>query len=253
MARLVKTAEEIERIIHSGEILASVLRELERAIRPGVRLIDLDTQAEYMIRAAHARPAFLGYRPDGAEHPYPNTLCTSVNEVVVHGLPTALTLKAGDVVTIDLGVNWRGGFSDAAITVPVGDISDETKRLLSVTKDALWAGIHAAQGGNTLGDIGHAIESVVRKGHARVMRGLTGHGVGVAVHEEPTVFNYGRSGEGMVLRPGMVLALEPMASFGTDRIVQRSDDSYATADGSISAHFEHTIVITEGEPIVATK
>ncbi|MFH1188558.1 MAG: type I methionyl aminopeptidase [bacterium] len=253
MSHLIKTEAEIEHIIHSGKILASVLREIKKKVQPGVSLIELDRQAENFICLQGARPAFLGYKPDGAEHPYPNTICASVNDVVVHGIPSGQVLHDGDIVTIDIGVNWRGGFSDAAITVPVGNVSQEAKRLLVITKDALSAGIQAARGGNTLGDIGYAIESTARRGHAYVIKGLTGHGVGLAVHEEPTVFNYGTPGAGMVLRSGMVLALEPMTSFGTSHVMQKRDDSYATIDGSISAHFEHTIIITDGESFVVTE
>ncbi|MFH1694736.1 MAG: type I methionyl aminopeptidase, partial [Patescibacteria group bacterium] len=197
-------------------------------------------------------PAFLGYRPDGVKEAYPFALCASVNNVIVHGQPYNYELKSGDLLKLDLGVDWKGGISDSAITVLIGKVSKEKKELAKITKDALLAGIKASRGGNTIGDIGHAIKEVVVKNHGFVVDGLTGHGVGEKLHEEPSVFNFGTPGEGMKLRPGMVLALEPMVSMGTSRIKQLPDDSFATADGSDSAHFEHTILITEGKPEILT-
>jgi methionyl aminopeptidase len=226
---------------------------MEETVREGISLQELDRIAEEHIRSAGARPAFLHYQPSGASHPYPATICASVNDVVVHGIPSGYKLKNGDIVSIDVGVNWRGGFSDAAITLPVGTVSEKAITLMRITKDALRAGIEISRAGNTIGDIGHAIDSATRAGNAHVMKHLTGHGVGLAVHEEPTIFNYGTPGQGMILKPGMVIALEPMTSFTTSHVIQdRETEGYVTADRSLSAHFEHTIIITEGDPIIAT-
>ncbi|MDZ4231434.1 MAG: type I methionyl aminopeptidase, partial [Patescibacteria group bacterium] len=177
----------------------------------------------------------------------------SLNEVIVHGLPRAYELKEGDLLKLDLGVDWKGGISDAALTVPVGKISKEDAHLVELTKEAITKGIAQARPGHTTGDIGHAIESTVTKGGGHIVDGLSGHGVGNSLHEEPSIFNYGIPGEGVPLKPGMVIAIEPMVSLSTSKVDQLDDDSYATADGSNSAHFEHTVLITKQGNEVLTK
>lgn len=252
MARVTKTAREIERIRRSGRILAEVLMKLRNEVRPGVTTLQLDTLARRLIEQAGASPAFLGYKPAGAASPFPYTICTSVNHVVVHGRPSQLQLQEGDIVSLDIGVNWQGGITDAAVTLPVGKVSQKAHSLIQATERALRNGIQAAIAGNTLGDIGYAIESTLQKEGFEVVEGLTGHGVGRAVHEEPAVYNFGKPGEGMRLSAGMVLAIEPMASVGGGEIIQLSDDSFATKDNSLSAHFEHTVLIQEGEAEILT-
>ena len=229
------------------------MKMLKAAALPGVSLLELDRLAYKLIKEAGAKPAFLGYRPYGAKMAYPATICASVNNVIVHGVPSKYFLEDGDILKIDLGVNWRGGISDSAVTVPIGRISTKEEELIKATEMALFEGIKAACAGNTLGDIGNAIEKTINKKGFSIVDGLTGHGVGNELHEDPVVYNTGKPKMGMVLEAGMILALEPMTSLGTSSIVQLADDSYATADGSISAHFEHTILIREGEAEILTE
>lgn len=252
MQRLIKTKEELERIRTSGKILAEVLQIVKAAAIEGVSLKELDTLAFNETKKRGAKPAFLNYKPEGADHGFPATICASLNGVVVHGVPTEYKLKNGDVFKLDMGVNYRGGFSDSATTIAIGKVSPKIKHLMTLTEESLLAGIDAARGGNTVGDIGYAIWTVINENGAKVIKGLTGHGVGNAVHEDPTIFNFGTPHQGMVLRPGMVIALEPMASLTCGDIVQLQDESYGTRDGSISAHYEHTLIITDGAPEVVT-
>jgi len=237
----------------SGLILASVLELLKDTARVGVKLSHLDELARRLIEEAGGKPAFLGYRPEGALKPYPASICTSVNETLVHGLPTNYILKSGDVLKLDAGVNYKGYFTDAAITVPMGEVSSEAKKLIQTTKEALEKGIEACVPGNRSGDIGHAIESVVKKHGFAVIQNLTGHGVGFALHEEPDIYNFGEKGKGIVLEPGMVLAIEPMVAVKSSRVLQKEDDSFVTEKGDLSAHFEHTVAITEKGPEILTR
>lgn len=253
MPKLIKNPREIERIRKSGRILAEVLGKLQDEVKPGIKTVELDALALRLIENAGARPAFLGYKPDGAAHPFPHTVCVSVNQVIVHGRPSDLPIREGDIVSLDLGVDWQGGISDAAITLPVGNVEEGAKKLIEATEQALENGIRAAVQGNTLGDIGHAIETTLKSAGFHVIEGLTGHGVGIALHEEPAVYNFGEPGEGMELKEGMVLAIEPMAGIRTGEIIQLPDDSFATKDGGLSAHFEHTVLVREGEPEILTK
>jgi len=251
MSKYVKSKEQIEKIRRSGAILASVLKRLSDEVRPGVMPIDLDDLARKLIEEAGGRPAFLGYKPEGALHPFPYALCSSVNEVIVHGRPSERQLKEGDIITLDLGVDWRGGISDAAITVPVGEISSTTRHLLDITKASLDAGIKQTLNGKTVGDIGHAIEKIILSGGGNIMEGLVGHGVGNEVHEDPAIYNFGEPNTGVNLEEGMVIAIEPMASLKTGEVKQLKDDSFITADNSLSAHFEHTVLITrEGNEVL---
>ena len=236
-----------------GRRLVAVLQRLKSEVRPGVTTMSLDRIARKLIVDGGDTPAFLHYRPEGARRAYPYTLCASVNAVVVHGQPSSYVLREGDVIKLDLGLKHEGFYLDAAITVPVGRVSAEAKKLIAVTEESLYAGIKEARAGKTLGDIGYAIERVVRRNKFSVAEGLTGHGIGRALHEEPTVFNYGDRGTGMKLARGMVIAIEPMVTVGGGAIVQLPDESYGTADRSLAAHFEHTVAITEDGPMVLTK
>jgi methionyl aminopeptidase len=248
-----KTPAEIEVMAAGGRRLGEVLSSLAEKAREGVTTKALDRLAYQLIHKSGAKPAFLHYRPAGARHPYPYTLCASVNDVVVHGQPSDYFLKDGDVLKLDLGLLYKGFYLDAAVTVAVGKIKKDAARLIGATKDALAEGIAEAKLGNTLGDIGLKIASVAKKNKCSVADGLTGHGIGRALHEEPTVFNIGRKGAGEELREGMVLAIEPMFSLGKGAIKQVRDESWATMDGSLAAHFEHTVAITKDGPRVLTE
>ena len=250
--RLIKTPAEIETIARAGTILRATLQMLASEAKPGVTLSALDRLAEKMIRKNGGEPAFLDYLPHGASKPYPATLCTSVNDVVVHGVPTPYRLKKGDVLKIDGGVRINGWYSDAALTIAIGPVPAKVRKLITVTEMALERGIAAARAGNTVGDIGHAVGSFVKANGFFVVRGLTGHGIGTDLHEDPSIFNEGHPRTGMELMPGMVIAIEPMVAIGTHTVEQLPDDSFATADGSMSAHFEKTIAITDGEARILT-
>ncbi len=252
---LIKTKEQIGIMAEGGRRLGVVLKELRREVRPGITTKELDRIARLRIEAGGDKPAFLHYRPAGAAKAYPYTLCSSVNDVVVHGQPSGYVLREGDIVKLDLGLRHEGLYLDAAITVFVGPASafrKEVRTLLAATEDALYAGIAVAKPGNRLGDIGYAIERVARKAGVSVADGLTGHGIGESLHEEPSVFNYGEKGTGMILKEGMVLAIEPMFTLGGGEIVQLRDESYGTEDRSWAAHFEHTIAITAKGPKILT-
>lgn len=240
-----KSADDIKKIRVSGRILAELLALLKKMVKPGVTTQMLDEAARAFLTRRGARSAFLGYQAEGAGSPFPAAICTSVNEQIVHGVPSSYKLVEGDILKIDAGVDYKGYFSDAAFTVPVGKISERSKRLIKTTQKALADGICAAQPGGRMGDIGAAVSRAVRGMGFRVVNGLTGHGVGFAIHEDPIVHNYGTKGEGMALRPGLVLAIEPMISVGSPDIREEPDGSYTTRDGSLAAHFEHTIAITE--------
>lgn len=256
MSIIIKTKEEIEILRDGGRHLATVLYALRDKVAPGVSTKELDLYAEKLIREMGDIPAFLNYRPDGASKPYPASLCVSVNDEVVHGIPKKnKILKEGDIVSLDLGVKHRGLFTDMAITVPVGMIDKESSKLLEVTEQSLLEGIKAAVGGNTVGDIGFAIESFIKaKGKYGIVDVLSGHGVGKAIHEDPYIPNFGKKGKGEKLVPGMVVAIEPMVNIGTKHVTIDEDGyTIATADQKRSAHFEHTILITEGDPEILTK
>ncbi len=248
-----KTPEEIKKISASGKILAKAFKKVAKEAKEGYALNYLDKLAYQLIVKEGARPAFLGYRPNGAAHPYQASICASVNNVIVHGYPSNYKLKSGDVLKLDFGVLYNGFYSDAALTVIVGKSNVETKKLVRATKLALERAIKIAQVGNTLGDIGWIIEQTAKKAGFKPVRDLTGHGIGSKLHEEPTVYNYGERKQGMKLRSGMVLAIEPIFSAGSDQTIQEEDESWATADGSLSAHFEHTIAITDKGPKILTK
>jgi methionyl aminopeptidase len=251
----IKTEEQRADLIEGGKRLAAVLQALKARVAPGVTSAELDALAEEMIRAGGDEPCFLGYTPEGAERPYPATLCVSINEEVVHGIPNEAprTLKEGDIVGLDLGLSHNGIIVDAAITVAVGRISPETQKLLDATEAALVAGVAAAKVGNRVGDIGAAIQEVIEGAGFKVIKELGGHGVGEHVHEEPFISNFGHAGTGEEIEEGMVLALEPIASAGKAGVILAPDGyTYRTKDGSLSAHFEHTILIESAGARIVT-
>jgi len=252
----IKTPEEIDILREGGRRLAAILNILARQVEPRMYTDALNGIADKLIRSDGDKPAFLGYTPDGAARPYPATLCVSINDEIVHGIPNEESerLKDGDIVGLDLGLIHNGLIVDSAITVPVGKIDESAIKLIKTTKDALLAGINAARAGNTVGDIGHAIEQIAKKDGYGVVKELGGHGVGYKVHEEPHIPNFGNKGEGPELKAGMVLALEPMFNEGKENIKLAPDGyTFKTEDGLRSAHFEHTIVITDGKAEIITK
>ena len=252
----IKKTEEIAILREGGKRHMEILRQVAAAVAPGVTTAALNTLAEKLIKENSDEAAFLSYTPKGAKRPYPASLCVSVNDEVVHGIPNEKEkiLKEGDIVSLDLGLRHNGLITDAAITVPVGKIDATAEKLIETTKKALVIGIAAAHGGGHIGDIGEAIEKFVRPFGYGIVRDLAGHGVGYAVHEPPFVPNFGKKGKGKKLLPGMVLAIEPMLNEGTEKVVLDSDDyTYRTADGKCSAHFEHTIVITDSGAEVLTQ
>ena len=243
-----KSSKEIESLKKSNQIVAVILKELKKAAQPGVTTLELDQLAERLIKKNNCIPAFKGYKN------YPATLCISVNEEIVHGIPGPRKLKEGDIVSLDMGVKWDGFYGDAAITVPVGEIDLQSQNLIRVTEEALYKGIEKAQVGNRLSDISHAVQEWVEKHGFSVVRNFVGHGIGKALHEEPQIPNFGKPGFGPRLREGMVLALEPMVNAGSYEIKILSDGWTAvTMDGSRSAHFEHSIAIATDGPLILSK
>jgi methionyl aminopeptidase len=253
---MIKTKKEIEIMREGGRRLAFVLDEVVKLVKPGIDAKELNDLAEKLIREEGDEPSFLGYTPEGAKRPYPSTLCVSINDEIVHGISNEEEkfLKEGDIVGLDLGLKHKGLFLDTAVTVGVGEVSKEDQKLIDTTRAALVVGIKAARAGNTVGDIGHAIEQFVKPYGYGIPIELGGHGVGRKVAEEPYVPNFGEKGTGQKLKAGMTLAIEPMLNQGDARIVLSDDGyTYKTADGKNSAHFEHTILITEGEADVLTR
>jgi methionyl aminopeptidase len=247
MIRL-KTKEDIAKLKEGGKRLAQILRTVAREVKPGVRTDDLNTLAEKLITDGGDRSAFLHYSPKGADRPFPASLCVSINDEIVHGIPNEhpKILKEGDIVSLDLGLIHEGLITDHAITVGVGSISKEAQKLLDVTKKSLAIGIKAAKPGKRTGDIGFAICEYAEPQGMGIIEELAGHGVGYEVHEDPFVPNYGKPDEGVLLKPGMVIAIEPMFTLGGIEIVLARDGyTFKTKDKSLAAHFEHTIVITE--------
>ena len=241
----IRSQEELLKLEEASRIVLETLDEVEKAVAPGVTTEDLDRIAEAEIRRQGARPAFIGYRG------YPKTLCTSVNDEVVHGIPGNRSLKAGDVIGIDCGAVFDGYFGDAARTVPVGKVAAETAKLLEVTRKALAAGIAAAKPGGRVSDIGAAVESVAVVHGYGVVRDFVGHGVGTALHEEPQIPNYGPAGRGSLLKAGMVLAIEPMFNLGRAEVSVDADGwTVRTRDRSTSAHFEHTIALEPNGAVI---
>jgi len=247
----IKRASEIERMRAAGEILAAILDVLRAELRPGVTTGDLDAIAERMIRDAGAIPSFTGY---GSNPPFPGAICASINDEVVHGIPSpARRLADGDVVSIDIGCILDGWHADCARTWTIGPVPPEVSELIDATRRGMEAGIAAALPGNRLGDIGHAIESMAATGGYGIVRPFVGHGIGQSMHEEPQVPNYGRPGTGMLIEAGMCFAIEPMYTLGGDEVFVADDNwTVRTVDGSLAAHFENTIAVTDDGPRLLT-
>lgn len=244
----IKTEEEIKIMAKGGKILAAALKEIEKMAKPGITTLELDKLAETLILKSGAKPAFKGHEG------FPFSLCASVNEVIVHGFPSSYVLKEGDIIGLDSGVLYNGFNTDMSVTIPIGKVSFEAKRLINVTKKALRLGIKKAKYGNTFGDMGNTIQRYVEDQGFSVVRELCGHGIGKELHEEPKIPNFGKRGEGEKIKEGMVFCIEPMVTMG-DWHIEKVGDGYgfATRDNSLSAHFEHTIAITKSGPKVLTE
>ncbi len=249
---LIKTQQEIATIAEGGSLLRDILYKTAALVKPGISTLQLNEFAESEIKKVGGRPSFKGY--GGKKNPFPAGLCTSVNDVVVHGLPARnIILKTGDIIGLDIGMEYKKLYTDTAITVPVGDITKLAKKLLETTKKSLDLGIKQARAGNKIGDIGFAIQSCVEAAGFSVVRDLVGHGVGYEVHEDPAVPCYGKKDTGTVLKEGMVLAIEPMVCEQEFSIKLDSDGwTIRTADGGLSAHFEHTIAVTKNGARILT-
>ncbi|HEX9756757.1 MAG TPA: type I methionyl aminopeptidase [Nitrospiria bacterium] len=237
---ILKSGDEIEKMTSASKIVAEVLLTLKEMVAPGVTTLDLDRVAEEKIKNLGGTPAFKGYRG------FPSTLCVSVNDQVVHGIPSRRVLKDGDIIGLDLGAIWEGYFGDSAMTLPVGGVNQEVQRLMDVTRQSLYEGIQQIRNEGRLSDVSHAIQTCVEKSGFSVVRDFVGHGIGRSLHEEPQVPNFGKPDSGPRLKIGMVLAVEPMVNAGTYHVKVLEDQwTVVTEDGSLSAHFEHTIALTE--------
>ena len=242
-----RSAAEIDRLRAANRLVAQVLGELAGAVRAGVTTAELDAMAEELVRAAGAEPAFKGYRG------FPATLCASINQEVVHGIPSARTLRPGDIVSLAMGVKLDGFYGDSAITVPVGEVPERTQELLRVTRESLERAIAQVKVGGRLSDIGHAVQEWVEAHGFSVVREFVGHGIGERLHEEPQIPNYGQPGRGPKLAEGMILAIEPMVAMGRPEVKVLGDGWTAvTKDGSLAAHFEHTVAVTARGPLILT-
>lgn len=245
---ILKSAEEIEKLRKSNYIVAEVLEGLKELIKPGISTRELDVYAEETVRERGAVPAFKGYMG------YPASLCTSVNAEVVHGIPSDRVLKEGDIVSMDFGALYRGYYGDSAITVPVGKVSSVAVKLMEITNDALYKGINEAKAGNRLGDISAVVQNHVEDAGFSVVKDFVGHGIGRNLHEDPQIPNYGLRGRGIELKNGMVFAIEPMVNEGTFKVKVLKDGwTVVTSDGKLSAHFEHTVAITENGPVILSR
>jgi len=245
---VLRDARELALMREAGRIVAKVHEAMRRAVRPGISTAELDAIAEDVIRSHNAIPTFLGY------HGFPASICTSINDEIVHGIPRPdRFLKEGDIISIDVGATYRGWVGDSAWTYPVGEIRQEARALLEATEGALWAGIEQARAGRRLGDISAAIQAYAESRGFAIIREYSGHGVGRQMHEPPRILNYGRPGTGMRLRSGMTFALEPMVAAG-HWLTRVDPDGWTvrTQDGSLSAHFEHTLAVTDGDPMIMT-
>jgi methionyl aminopeptidase len=247
MPIIVKSRDEIAIMKEAGRIVAGIRDLLIDSLRPGMIELELDEIARREFKKANIIPTFLGY------HGYPATICVSINDEIVHGIPGKREIQDGDVVSIDIGGTYEGFVADTAVTAAVGSVRPEVQHLIDTTREAVWRGIRAARAGSRTGDIGHAIETWVESQGLAVVREYVGHGVGRQMHEDPQIPNYGSPGTGTPLRPGMVIAIEPMVNMGDWR-TRRDDDEWTvrTIDGALSAHFEHTLAITDGEAEVLT-
>ena len=243
-----KTDKELAYMRDAGRVVAGALKEVASAVKPGVTTVELDLLAESFIIAKGARPAFKGL------YGFPSTICASLNEQVVHGIPSLRVLENGDIISIDVGAEINGFFGDSAVTLPVGQIDDDTRLLLKITEESLYVGIKQAVEGNRLSDISHAVQKHVENNGFSVVRDYVGHGIGKSMHEEPQVPNFGRAGRGPRLQAGMTLAIEPMVNMGTYEVRTLPDNwTVVTKDLKKSAHFEHTIAITDDKPEILTR
>ncbi|MGD0152417.1 MAG: type I methionyl aminopeptidase [Thermacetogeniaceae bacterium] len=243
-----KSAREISYMREAGRIVALTLQELGKQVKAGITTGELDRFAEEFLRRTGAEPAFLGYQG------FPASICASVNEEVIHGIPGLRKLEIGDIISIDIGSVIHGYYGDASMTFPVGEVSTEAAKLMQVTEQSLYQGIEQATPGHRIGDISAAVQHYVESHGYQVVRDFVGHGIGSHMHEEPQVPNYGKTGLGPRLQPGMVIAIEPMVSVGTYEVALQSNGWTAvTKDQSLSAHFEHTVLITEGVPEILTR
>lgn len=248
MAIILRSRKEIERLRDSNRVVTRVMEKLRKAIRPGVSTLELDAMAERTIREAGAIPAFKGYKG------YRHTICASVNEEVVHGVPSGRKLKEGDIVSVDVGAKLYGYFGDHAVTFPVGSVGSGAKDLLRCCEESLFKGIEQARPGNRLFDISHAVQKHAEGAGFSVVRAYVGHGVGTNLHEEPQIPNFGEPGTGPELKAGMVLAIEPMLNLGVHEVKVLSDAwTVVTADEKLSAHFEHSVAITEAGPDILSR
>ncbi len=254
---LIKNEKEIELLREGGKILAQILKDLSAYVKPGISTEDINDYAMKLTEEYGAEPVLLGYHPEFASHPYPAALCTSVNNTVQHGIPRAdEILKEGDIINLDMTIGYKGMIVDSGVTIPVGKTDAESQKLIEVTREALAIGIKQAKAGNRIGDISHAIETFVKSRGFSIVEALCGHGVGHAVHEEPQIPNFGKAGTGPLIKVGNVFAIEPIVNVGKkDVIFDDEGDGYSvyTKDGSRSAHFEHTVAITERGPEIMTK
>ncbi|MHB1419578.1 MAG: type I methionyl aminopeptidase [Bacillota bacterium] len=245
---ILKSDRELQYLKDAGRIVAEAHQEMEKAVAPGTTTKELDQIAEACIQRRGAIPAFKGYRG------FPASICASINEEVVHGIPGLRKLKNGDIISIDIGAVINGYYGDAAVTLPVGEVTTEIEKLLSVTRESLMIGIDQAKVGNRLSDISHAIQNHVEINGFSVVRDYVGHGIGRSMHEEPQIPNFGKPGNGPRLKPGLTLAIEPMVNMGTHEVATKSDHwTVVTRDNSCSAHFEHTIAVTESGPEILTR
>jgi methionyl aminopeptidase len=245
---ILRLPDEIEKARASNRIVAEVLSKLRERVRPGVRTRDLDKFAEEIAEKKGAKPAFKGYNG------FPYALCVSVNEVVVHGMPSERILEEGDIVGLDFGVYYQGFFGDATVTLPVGKVTEKASRLMQITEQSLYAGIAQAKDGNRLGDISAAVQDMVEDAGYSIVRDFVGHGIGKNLHEDPQIPNFGEKGRGIELRSGMILAIEPMVNEGKYKVQVLPDGwTVVTKDGSLSAHFEHSVAITDNGPEILSK
>lgn len=243
-----KSPKDLEMLKRSGKILAAVMRQVEKIVQPGITTLDIDRLSQELILKENAVAAFKEYRG------FPAAACVSVNEEIVHGIPGPRALLEGDIVSIDLGVNYQGYFSDMAVTLAVGKIDEDKKRLIAVTKQSLDLGIKQARSGNNLSDISHSIQSFVEAKGFSVVRQFVGHGIGTALHEDPEIPNFGQPHSGPLLKSGMVLAIEPMINLGSwECLILDNGWTAVTKDGAPSAHFEHTVAVTDRGPVILTE
>lgn len=243
----IKSKSELKKIRQASRIVAKTLEFLKAKIKPGITTLELEKEAAKIIARLGGKPAFLGYRG------FPGQICASINEEVVHGIPSGRVLRAGDIISLDVGIEYDGYFGDAALTVPVDGVSEEATRLIAVTKEALYKAIEVAKVGNRLSDISCTIQQYVESNGFSIVREFVGHGIGASMHEEPQIPNFGKPGTGIRLEPGMVLAIEPMVNAGTWQVEILKDGWTAvTKDRKLSAHFEHTVCITEKEAEIFT-